>query len=190
MTCDTKTTQSPPWNAAFSLANTHAIPDFVADQTHRCLTVVPQSLEVLVGDLIPGLSYEWVYTRRQSQCQKHAEGDTMCVCVRDREWERLPPPRYRCLMYPTLWLSHRYMSDIWRWNFLVLVGDSMWGLLHEWVRSHSGTWWRRPIGCLKLLIISRKRATNHRALMRKMTYKDKASYGSSPPCSIYMYMSG
>ena len=29
----------------------------------------------------------------------------------------------------------------------------------------------------------RKRATNYRALLWKLTYKDKASYGSSPPCS-------
>ena len=29
----------------------------------------------------------------------------------------------------------------------------------------------------------RQRATNYRALLRKMTYKDKTSYGSSPPCS-------
>jgi len=42
--------------------------------------------------------------------------------------------------------------------------------------------WRRPIGCLKLQVISCKGATNHRALWRKMTYKDKASYGSLPPC--------
>jgi len=27
-----------------------------------------------------------------------------------------------------------------------------------------------------------KRATNYRALRRKMTYKDKASYDSTPPC--------
>ena len=33
----------------------------------------------------------------------------------------------------------------------------------------------------QLQIIFRKRATNHRAL-QKMTCKDKASYGSSPPC--------
>ena len=43
------------------------------------------------------------------------------------------------------------------------------------------TGWRRPIGCLKLQIIFRKRATNYRALMRKATYKDKASYDSTPP---------
>jgi len=45
------------------------------------------------------------------------------------------------------------------------------------------TGWRRPIGCLKLQVIVRKRATNHRALLWKTTYKDEASYASSPPCS-------
>jgi len=35
---------------------------------------------------------------------------------------------------------------------------------------------------LKLQVISRKRATNHRALLRKITYEDKASYDSTPPC--------
>jgi len=48
---------------------------------------------------------------------------------------------------------------------------------------HSCTRWQRPIGCLKMQIIFHKRASNHRALLRKMTYKDKASYGSSPPCN-------
>ena len=45
-----------------------------------------------------------------------------------------------------------------------------------------GTEWRRPIGCLALQVIFRERTTNYRALWRKMTDKDKASYGSSPPC--------
>ena len=43
--------------------------------------------------------------------------------------------------------------------------------------------WRRPIGCLKLQVIFHQRATNSRALLREMTYKDKASYDSTPPCS-------
>jgi len=43
------------------------------------------------------------------------------------------------------------------------------------------TGWRRPIGCLKLQIIFRQRAVNYWALLRKMKYKDKASYGSSQP---------
>ena len=41
--------------------------------------------------------------------------------------------------------------------------------------------WRIPIGCLKLQVIFRKRATNSRALSRKIAYSDKTSYGSSPP---------
>ena len=48
------------------------------------------------------------------------------------------------------------------------------------------TGWRRPIGCLKLQVIFRKKATDYRALLRKMTYEDKASYDSTPPCIILM----
>ena len=48
---------------------------------------------------------------------------------------------------------------------------------------HSG--WQRPIGCLKLYVFFRKRATKYRALLRKMTCKDKASYGSSPPFTVW-----
>jgi len=47
------------------------------------------------------------------------------------------------------------------------------------IRVH-GTEWRRPIGSLKSQVIFRKRATNYRALLRKMTYKDNASYDSTP----------
>jgi len=35
--------------------------------------------------------------------------------------------------------------------------------------------------CCSVLLF-RKRTTNYRALLRKMTYEDKASYGSSPTC--------
>jgi len=42
--------------------------------------------------------------------------------------------------------------------------------------------WQKLIGCLKLQVIFRKRATNYRALLRKMTYEDKASYDFTPPC--------
>ena len=38
------------------------------------------------------------------------------------------------------------------------------------------TGWRRPIGYLKLQVIFCKRATNCRALLRKMTYEDKVSF--------------
>ena len=46
------------------------------------------------------------------------------------------------------------------------------------------TGWRCCTGCLKLQVSFHKRATNYRALLRKITCKDKASYGSSPPCML------
>ena len=46
-----------------------------------------------------------------------------------------------------------------------------------------GTGRRRLIGSPKLQIIFHKRATKYRSLLRKMTYKDKGSCESSPPCS-------
>ena len=49
----------------------------------------------------------------------------------------------------------------------------------------SCTRWRRPIGRLKLQVIFRTRATSYRALLRKMTYTDKASYDAAPPCSLH-----
>jgi len=48
------------------------------------------------------------------------------------------------------------------------------------------TGWRRLIGCLKLQVFFCKRATNHRALWREMTYEDKASYNSTPPCMTHI----
>ena len=48
------------------------------------------------------------------------------------------------------------------------------------------TGWRRLIGSPKLQIIFHKRAIKYRALLRKMTYKDKGSYESSPPCTCTM----
>ena len=51
----------------------------------------------------------------------------------------------------------------------------------KWIRGASARW-RRPIGCLKFQVIFRKRATNYRALLQKMTCRDKASYGSWARC--------
>mmetsp|Transcript_2395 Transcript_2395/g.3367 ORF Transcript_2395/g.3367 Transcript_2395/m.3367 type:complete len:99 (-) Transcript_2395:4157-4453(-) len=42
---------------------------------------------------------------------------------------------------------------------------------------------RRLIGSPKLQIIFHKRATTYRSLLREMTYKDKGSSESSPPCT-------
>ena len=56
------------------------------------------------------------------------------------------------------------------------------------ITRHCGihTGWRRLIGSRKLQIIFHKRATKYRSLLRKMTYKDKGSYESLPPCSIWL----
>jgi len=51
------------------------------------------------------------------------------------------------------------------------------------VEFDASTGWRRPIGCLQLQVIFRKRATNYKALLRKMTYEDKAPYDFTPPCT-------
>ena len=53
--------------------------------------------------------------------------------------------------------------------------------------KHTG--WRRFIGSPKLQIIFHKRATKYRSLLRKMTYKDKGSCESSPPCMRVLYPS-
>jgi len=47
---------------------------------------------------------------------------------------------------------------------------------------HVHTGWRRLIGSPNLQIIFLKRSIKYKSLLRKMTYKDKGSYESSPPC--------
>jgi len=66
----------------------------------------------------------------------------------------------------------RVFLDVWFADWDILVCDDTTG-------------WRRFIGCFNLQVSFRKRATNHRALLRKMTYEDKASYDSTPSvCQI------
>ena len=47
------------------------------------------------------------------------------------------------------------------------------------------TGWRRCIGCLKLQISFRQKATNFWALLQNMTFEDKAFSGSTPPCTVF-----
>jgi len=50
------------------------------------------------------------------------------------------------------------------------------------------TGWRWCIGCLKLHLSFRRKATNYRALLHKVSYKYKSSYAPSPPCTcIVLY---
>jgi len=77
-------------------------------------------------------------------------------------------------------LSTVAVSGVW-----LRRGLSLLAFCSASINTVNGTGWQRPIGCLKLQVIFRQRATNYRALLQKMTYNDKASYGSSPPCSKY-----
>ena len=54
--------------------------------------------------------------------------------------------------------------------------------------AHDSTGWHRFIGYLQLQVSFCKRATNRRALLLKMTCKDKASYGSSPPSIVVLVL--
>jgi len=56
--------------------------------------------------------------------------------------------------------------------------------------TYTTTGWRRLIGCLKYQVFLRKRATNSRALLLKMTYQDKASHDSTPLCTLRPLRSG
>jgi len=55
------------------------------------------------------------------------------------------------------------------------------------IANSVNTRWRRCIGCLTLQVFFRKRTTNYKALLRKITYKEKASYDSTPPCTMKRY---
>jgi len=56
--------------------------------------------------------------------------------------------------------------------------------IHVWVTGMRYRVAKTHIGCLKSHAIFRKRASIHTALLRKMIYKDMASYDSTPPCFL------
>jgi len=85
-----------------------------------------------------------------------------------------------------VYIQYTYILPLYAYSlysrFIFL--DSICNMVYiQWIYNrlcmHTGR--RRPIGCLKLQVVFRKKATNCRALLRKMTNEDKASYGSSPP---------
>ena len=104
---------------------------------------------------------------------------------------------YSIHIYIQLYSVFKYMDQSMASSFYISHCDqhcdSCWCCVYSHILSTTYTYtlliyldkeWRRPIGCLKVQVISRKRATNYRALLRKITYGDKASYGSWPPCIL------
>ena len=79
---------------------------------------------------------------------------------------------------------HTY-TYIYIYAYLIYIweGGTGWhggtGWQDQTLRTNTG--WRRLIGSPKLQIIFHKRAAKYWSLLRKMTYKDKGSYESSPP---------
>jgi len=78
----------------------------------------------------------------------------------------------------------QWMSSIRQWWLRAPTNRSMSLILTSLLRlacMHTNTGWRRCRGCLKFQVSFHKRATDYRALLRKVTYKGKASYDSMPP---------
>jgi len=86
----------------------------------------------------------------------------VCVCVREKE----------CLCgRRRKTMQEKYVIHERKNTCGCVTGDDV-GVTCNNTRN---TGWRRPIGCLISWIIFIERATNYRALWRKMTFKDKAS---------------
>jgi len=65
-----------------------------------------------------------------------------------------------------------------RWPFLITYTK------RAPIQKRLDTGRRRNIGCLNLQVSFRKRSINYRDLLRKIIYKDKASYASSLRCNL------
>jgi hypothetical protein len=86
-----------------------------------------------------------------------------------------------------IWMSHNtHMNEAYHMHHLRPNCDLR-ELIENWivcgVKWQHITGWRKLTGCLKLYVIFRKKATDYRALLRKMTYGDKASCDPTPPCN-------
>ena len=68
------------------------------------------------------------------------------------------------------------------------AGIDLYTHTHITTRGQRATGFSRPIGCPTLQVSFRKKATNFSAFWRKIIYKDKTPYTSSPPCtSLWQY---
>jgi len=97
-------------------------------------------------------------------------------------------PRKRFPKKNTCIYTHIFQRKSYRCSACAMQKVQNFSKVRAAVSLHSHfTGWRRLIGCLKSQVIFCKRATNYMALLRKMSYKDKASSASSPPCSERAY---
>jgi len=126
----------------------------------------------------------------------HTSPHTHFLCVKWSVWEHLLTEmlgvHFVCVRWGVLQCVAVWVPRSIDWSLLLLESCSVlqcvrWGVcvcvcVCVLLWEHLLTGWRRNIGCLKLQVSFRKRATNYRALLQKETCKDKASYASSPPC--------
>ena len=83
-------------------------------------------------------------------------------------------PLLRCISFCFVFVRQKtYCTDMYL---------NMSAVFSKFAKLEPGTGWRRLIGSPKLQIIFHKRATKYRSLLRKITYKDKGSCESLPPC--------
>ena len=87
---------------------------------------------------------------------------------------------YYCGMYLLL----LYVSNVLLLLYIIIVCTPSSAIyVCILLKLHVSIGCRRLIGSPKLQIIFHKTATKYTSLLWKMTYKDKGSYESSPPCS-------
>ena len=117
-------------------------------------------------DFLHGCIHVYIY-----ECIRADFCHQLCACMCKYTW-------YNECIYMNLYVCMYVRVDFCPW-IRACMCTYTWYCIREY-----DTGWRRHIGCLKLLVMFRKRATNYRALLRKLTYKDKASYDPTPPCMI------
>jgi len=116
-------------------------------------------------------------------------------CVTNESWQHLHESIHVCQfhVFHTVSVTDR-MSHEWISCVLCIGLHSLYSyetcvhyIYRIPLRPVSTTGWRRLTGCLNLHVNFRKRATNYMVLLRKITYKDKASYDSTLRCAFIVF---
>jgi len=103
--------------------------------------------------------------------------------------DRTSTPKDTATHCNTLQHTATYCITLWRStaHCITVQYSDIFTMKYRWMKvnmSFVRTGWRRLIGSSKLQINFHKRAIKYRSFLRKMTYKDKGSYESSPPCNV------